>query len=215
MPRSAARSLVGAFSMAAFVVAAGAFGQDDAKKPESEDRVQKGEGVILRVEPVDDEDAKDKDKDEKKAARRVKITVNTNVVWRDWVRDNADLAKKPDAKGGENSIATKGQPESAVNDIVAEVGPDTNVQLRYRSSTDESNEGSRTVEKAEKKDGSPESNEVKTSLRDEKAPKMKLADLKPGLFVEVEAKKGKANRLIVIKPVGGPQTPASEAAPKS
>jgi hypothetical protein len=41
-----------------------------------------------------------------------------------------------------------------------------------------------------------------------------VADLKPGLFVEIEARRGKATRLIVLKPVGGPQTPASEAAPE-
>ena len=177
------------------------------------DRQQKGEGVIIKVEPIEvTKNAKDKSSD--KPVRRVKLTVNTAAVWRDYARDQATISAKTDAKKGENSIATQGQPAAPESLIIAEVGPDARVVMRYRASTDETNEGSRTVQGAEKKDGTPESSEVKRRPRDEKAPKIHLTDLKPGLFVEIESRKGKATQVIVLKPVGGPQTPASEAAPK-
>jgi len=170
--------------------------------------------VIVSVEPLDNAKDSGRKANRKNAAKRVKLTVNTAAVWRDYIRDQADLASKLDAKKGEESVATKGQPATPESTIVAEVGPDTKVLMRYRSSTDESNSGSRTVEKAEKKDGSPESSEVKTSRRDDKAPKLAVGDLKPGLFVLVDAKKGRATEIIVLKPVGEGTTPASESAKK-
>lgn len=176
-------------------------------KQEAQDVVQEGEGVILRVEPVDE-------KSDPKGAKRVKITVNTAAVWRDYVRDQANSSKTPNSKAGENSIATKGQPESPNTSIIAEVGADTILLSRFRSSTDDASPGSKTVEKAEKKDGSPASDDVKLSLRDDKAVPMKVADLKPGLFVDLSAANGKASKITVLKPVGGPGTPASESEPK-
>ncbi len=180
-----------------------------SKTKPKEDAVQMGSGVILKVEPIRKEG-----ESEDKAPSRCKITINTAAVWADYARDTADFSAKPNAKKGENSVATKGEPvlESAL--IVAEVEPSTHLALRYRSSTDESDKGSRTIEKAEKKDGSPESNQAGKDGEKTRAPKIHMADIKPGLFVEIEAKKGKANRLIVLKPVGGPQTPASEDRPE-
>ena len=178
------------------------FAQEGKK---SADRLQIAEGVIVKVEKVGD----DKDK----APQRVKITVNTAAVWSDYVRDAARVKGTESAKDGANSVATKGEPVSPNNVVVAEVGAGTNLSTRFRSSTDETNKGSRTVEGAEKKDGSPASDDVKRRPRDKKAPKTVIGDLRVGQFVEVEAKVGKATRVIVLKPVGGPSTPASEAKP--
>ena len=178
------------------------FAQEGKK---SADRLQIAEGVIVKVEKVGD----DKDK----APQRVKITVNTAAVWSDYVRDEARVKGTESAKDGANSVATKGEPVSPNNVVVAEVGAGTNLSTRFRSSTDETNKGSRTVEGAEKKDGSPASDDVKRRPRDKKAPKTVIGDLRVGQFVEVEAKGGKATRVIVLKPVGGPNTPASEAKP--
>jgi len=198
-----------------FLVAtlAAAHAQQDKDKRKA-DRLEKGEGVIVSVDSLDDAKDSDRKAEGKKASRRVRVTVNTSAVWRDYVRDQANLASKPDAKKGDDSVATKGQPVTPESKIIAEVGPETKVVMRYRSSTDESNSGSRTVQGAEKKDGSPESSEVKKSRRDEKAPKIGIADLKPGLFVLVDARKGRASEVIVLKPVGEGTTPASEAAKK-
>ena len=129
------------------------------------------------------------------------------------MRDQASTKGRESAKDGENSIATKGQPVSPTTLIVGEVGPQSTLSTRFRSSTDETNKGSRTVEGAEKKDGSPASEDVKRRPRDEKAPKTVAGDLKVGQFVEVESRNGKVTRLIVLKPIGGPETPASEAKP--
>jgi len=187
--------------------------QDDKAKDKA-DRLQKGEGVIVRVDPVTEEGADSGSRKERRAHRRVRLTINTAAVWRDWARDQADLASKSAAPKGKDSVGTQGQPSAPESTIVAEVGPDARVLMRYRSSTDDSNEGSRTIAAAERKDGSPESNEVKKSRRDEKAPRIEISDLKAGQFVAVEARKGKATHITVLKPVGGAQTPASEAAPK-
>ena len=172
------------------------------------DRSLIAEGVIVKVEPVgDDKEVKAKN------PQRVKITVNTAAVWSDYVRDQSRVKGSESAKDGENSVATKGEPVSPNSVVVAEIVTTTNLTTRFRSSTDETNKGSRTVEGAEQKDGSPASEDVKRRPRDEKAPKTAIGDLKVGQFVEVEAKNGKATRLIVLKPVGGPNTPASEAKP--
>jgi hypothetical protein len=190
-----------------------AFGQKEQTTKNDADKIQRGEGVIVRVEPTG-KDAKQK----KGKVRHVRVTVNTAAVWRDFVRDQASIAGSSDpkkvAEKGENSIATQGQPVSDDTAFVVEVGPETRVQMRYRSSTDETNKGSRTKEGAEKKDGSPESGDVKRSRKDEKAPKVVTGDLKPGMFVEVESRRGKASSLIVLRPIGGPDTPASEERPE-
>jgi len=178
----------------------------DAKTTKGEDRKQVGEGVVVKVEPIEQVERKGEDR-----LRKVRVTVNTAAVWRDYVRDQADMVRKAEPKKGQESVATKGQPVVESETIVAEVDRETTLNMRYRSSTDEADTGSRTIEKAERKDGSPESNQVKTSPRDPKAPKIGLADLKPGLFVEIETRKGHAHRLIVLKPVGEGTTPASEA----
>ena len=207
MSHSTTRIRAVALSCALMIMPTLAHAQESKEK--AEDLLQNGEGVILRVEPLDDAKGKDE-----KGLRRVKITINTAAVWRDYVRDQANLAKTPDAKAGENSIATKGQPESANTDIIAEVGAATILSLRYRAASDDVSKGARTVEKAEKKEGSPSADNVKTSPRDEKAPKIHVADLKPGLFVYVEAKKGKADKIIVLKPVSDPIVGEGEASPK-
>jgi len=195
-----------------------AFGQKEKTSKDADDKVQRGEGVIVRVESAEKGKSGEKESKDREKVRRVKVTVNTAAVWRDFVRDQASLAGSSDpkkvAEKGENSIATQGQPVSDDTAFVVEVGPETRVQMRYRSSTDETNKGSRTKEGAEKKDGSPESGDVKRSRKDEKAPKVVVGDLKPGMFVEVESRRGKASSLIVLKPVGGPDTPASEERPE-
>lgn len=198
---------------------ASAFGQQEKvapPAPANEDRLERGEGVIVSVEPVGGD--KDDEKSSNDKVRRVKITVNTDAVWRDFVRDQASATGRADpkkaAEKGKNSVATQGQPVSSDSVIVAEVGPATRVHMRYRSSTDETNKGSRTISGAEKKDGSPASEDVKRSPRDERAPRIGVSDIKAGQFVEIEARKGRASSLIVLKPVGGADTPASETVPE-
>jgi hypothetical protein len=177
----------------------------DAKT--TDDRRETAEGVIVKVEAVEAPESKEV------LAGRVKITVNTAAVWSDYVRDQASTKPRESAKDGANSVAAKGQPVSPSTVVVGEVGARANLSMRFRSSTDETNKGSRTVEGAEKKDGTPASEDVKRRIRDQKAPKVTIGDLKVGQFVELESKDGMVTRLIVLKPIGGPETPASEAKP--
>ena len=171
---------------------------DDPPKPK-EDKIERAEGVIIAVVPV--ETAKESS---------VRVTVNTAAPWRDYVRDQAKAKPKADGKGGENSIAIKGEPVSPNTTIIVVVNRQTSLANRYRSSTDETSKGSRTVEGAEKTGGSPQGQATKRSPRDEKAPKLLVKDLKVGQFVEVEAKKGRADRLIVLLPVETGLKPKSE-----
>ncbi len=163
-----------------------------------DEKVKLAEGVIVKVEPIDG------------SSERVKLTINTAAVWRDWARDQAKPRPKADNTKGENSVATKGEPISPTTSLVVEVGGKTQLANRFRSRTDDTNPGSKTVEQAERKEGSPQGQDVKTSPRDEKAPKLSAKDLKVGLFVEVDAKDGKANRLIVLLPVSTDAKPGSD-----
>lgn len=171
----------------------------DDKQTSKEDKFEQAEGVIVAVEPI--ADAKD---------GRVKLTVNTAAVWRDWVRDQSTAKPKVDGKTGENSIAVKGEPISPTTTIIVEIDRGTNLASRYRSNVDETNKGSRTVEQAEQKEGSAKGQDVKRSPRDDKAPKIGIKDLKVGQFVEVEAKMGNAKRLVVLMPIDAETTPKSE-----
>jgi hypothetical protein len=87
--------------------------------------------------------------DEAKKGRQVpptvRLTINTAAVWRDWARDQAteDVTKSAskDAEEGQNSVATKGQPATADTTVLVDVGPDTRVETRFRSPTDETTKG--------------------------------------------------------------------------
>lgn len=199
--------LATAFAALALLALPTALMAQEEKAKGDADRMIKAEGVIVKVEPIGESS------DEGGKSGRVRVTVNTAAVWRDWVRDQTTNKPKDSPKSGENSVATKGQPVTPADSSTFEVGKKTRLASRFRSSTDETNAGSRTVEKAEKRDGSPESDKVRTSGKDEKAPKVAVSDLKVGQFVEFEARKGQADRLFVLKPIGGPDTPASQEKP--
>jgi len=145
-----------------------------------------------------------------------KLTIQTDAVWADWVRDQATkeaggtLAKA--AEKGKQGIAAKGEPAADDDRTVVEVTADAKLEVRYRSSTDETNAGSATPGEAaaQGEEGKPAAKPQKKA----EAPKaIKPEELKVGLFVEVEyAKVGGQNRvkrLIVLRPVGGAQTSAA------
>ena len=175
----------------------------ETSKPTKEATLRKAEGVIIKVEKVGDSD--------KAGPQQVKITLNTAAVWRDYIRDQASVKGKDSAKDGSNSIATQGQPASTDNTFLIEVGPKARLLTRFRAESDETNEGSRTVEVAEKKVGGASSEDVKTSGSDKKAPKTEVGDLKVGQFIEVEAKEGKAGRVVILKPIKDPEKVTTDA----
>ncbi len=221
----------GAFvAVASLALAAPAFAQTTAAKektlpPPADAKHQLTTGVIIKAEPLT-KAGEPASPDSR--ARSIRLTINTAAVWRDYVRDQASTAPKPPraaAALGNKSIATDGEPISADTTVVVVVTPETKIETRYRSPTDEISEGARKPEDAARV-------EARTDAQTEATPRVEHStakptkftadDLKPGLFVEVHYKEAKAREkatlLRVLRPVGGPQTPAgdekSAASPK-
>ena len=148
------------------------------------------------------------------------VTVNADILWSDWVRDQATVntVKTTDkaARAGAKSVATEGQPKDEDNLVVIEVGPDSKIETRYRASTDETSKGS--PRPAGAKQGAADPAVAKDDPSKEAKPlELKPGDLKDGLFVEVDFKTPSADRnlassIVVLRPIGGPDT-AADAAP--
>ena len=139
-----------------------------------------------------------------------RLTINTNAVWRDWARDQAQISDlgstKSDVKKGANSIATVGEPADQNSLVVVAVIAATTIETRFRAADDESTKGSKAPESARvgnSKGGGATAKPVK----------FRTADLKPGIFVEVDyrhiANQNAASIITVIRPIGGPNTPAN------
>ena len=182
----------------------------------------KTSGVIVKIEPVEQGDQA------RKRDWRVTITINTDVVWRDFVRDQAiDPAKaartgtaKAAAKG-KKSVAAEGHPRDEEMLATVNLDPQTEITMRYRSSTDEISEGSATPEGASQAEVALDSsNQTKAAptpsisgprRQARKARILEPMELKPGLWIDVEFQSGnkenRARRVIVMSPVGGPDTP--------
>jgi len=199
-------------ALAALVAASGLAlaGDDKAKSDKDKDKAQKTEGVVTKVEDL----SKGGDKS---APRRVCLTIKTDAVWRDYVRDQANVApdasNKKAAEKGKEGIANEGQPAGSGTKVVIELCDDTKLETRFRAAIDETNAGSKSVAGAEEKAG--EKTRERSSA---KPPKTTLADLKPGLFVLVEYHRDKdsnqADCVAVLRPVGGPQSPPKEEVKK-
>ena len=233
------RRTVLSLATAALVAASGLglaqVGKGKAKSdaPKGSATAERASGVIIKAEPVTKgatpgSTITDEAKKGRQVPRTVRLTINTAVVWRDWARDQAteDVTKsaRKDAEQGANSIATKGQPVSPDTTVLVDVGPETRIETRFRSSTDETSKGAATPdgarEEADPKSGAAESrSRAGKSSSAEPGPRFGVGDLKPGLFVEVEFRhvtaQNPASVVTVIRPIGGPDTSAKEAAPAS
>jgi hypothetical protein len=175
-------------------------GQDHPKVVRPED--QRTTGVIVKAESVRKEAPTNpgagtttRDKDRSSGQR---LTINTNIPWEDWVRDqvegNPKATPREQAEKGANSVATKGQPRSENSDLVVEAGPETRITSRKRLDV---------VEGA-----TIEATRAKTASRGSEATTYRLEDLRPGLFVEIEyaRKDGRnvARTVTVVRPISGP-----------
>jgi len=229
------------FSLAAaLMVAAGAFAQDKAQEPKKsrspEPRSptavasdnERASGVIVKVESIR-KDAKSRPDDvagRKDQSPTHRLTINTAAVWRDWVRDQAQVSTgaspREQARRGANSVATQGEPQSADTLVVIEIGPSTKVETRFRASTDETSKGAKTPAAAREANEDPASEKDKAKAKGDNASpeatrakitRFQADDLQPGLFVEVDFRHSDARNLAtiatVIRPVGGPDAPAA------
>jgi hypothetical protein len=191
-------------------------------------RAEKTAGVITKFKGAQSGDSS--------AKESWKLSINTDVVWRDFVRDQAtDPAKaartrtdKAAAKGRE-SVATEGHPEGSQMVVTVDIDPQTEVTMRYRSATDSIGEGSATPEGAGKAEtasdnasgrkGAGAADSDRESKRQTlKARKLDPKELKPGLWVEVEYRqdakeKQVARRVTIMRPVGGPDTSPDKEKP--
>jgi hypothetical protein len=176
-------------------------------------------GVILKVEKVPRVDAKGEGK--KSDAALLRLSINSNAVWRDWARDQAQIrdegSPKKDAAKGAKSIATTGQPADENSVVVIEVTDATRVETRFRSPTDETSKGETSPEKVKSDEGTASKVPPKG-----KPVEFRTEDLLPGLFVEAEfrpsgtkKKIDTAKTVTVIRPINVPETaPASGTSPK-
>jgi hypothetical protein len=181
-------------------------------------RAERVEGVILKVEKVAKEG---QTKGEARPAPVVlRLSINTNAVWRYWARDQAQArdegSPKKDAAKGANSVATRGQPADENSLVVVEVVSGTKVETRFRSPTDETSKGATSPEKV-KSDESTSSKVKPTG----KAVQFRAEDLLPGLFVEADFRqagpqdRNTASTVTVIRPISVlNSSPTAQPAPK-
>jgi len=179
--------------------------------PTASKESQRASGVIVKVErlargvtpPAQAETASNQ---QSPGPGIVRLTINTNAVWRDWARDQAKMEDRgpasKDAREGANSVATRGEPDDRNSEVVVDVVPDTRVETRFRTPDDETGKGSGTPEGAA--NGTARSTSAKPV-------QFRTDDLKPGLFVEADYRKflaqNPARVVSVIRPIGGPETP--------
>jgi len=209
-----------ALGMALVVATAlGAADEKQARKSASKGgSPEKVSGVILKVQPAAEGAKGGKDS--------WKLVINTDVVWRDFVRDQATEPAKAAATGtekaarkGKESVATEGHPRDADLVFSVVVDPRTEITMRYRSSTDSIGEGSPTAEGAAKAEaiastpsgGKTAEAPAGTQTQSPKARALDPSELKPGLWVDVDFRKAgdrnQARRVTVMRPVGGADTP--------
>lgn len=170
-------------------------------------------GVILKVEKLPKADAKDEGKS---AAPLMRLSINSNAVWRDWARDQARLrdekSPRKDAAEGAKSVAATGQPTDENSVVVVEVTADTRIETRFRSPADETSTGETSPEKVKSDEGTASKTPTKG-----KPVKFRAEDLLPGLFVEAQfgpsrtRKSDAATVVTVIRPIEVPQTPPADA----
>jgi hypothetical protein len=167
-------------------------------------------GVILKATPaVTKVSGSSTDKQEaeaKKGEVTLWLSINTNVVWRDWARDQSQASDpgppKKDAAKGANSVATKGQPVDENSLVLIGIGPETKIETRFRSPADDTTKGVKTPEKVASDDGTTTKKAPAT-----KAVKFRAEDLLPGLYVEVESRhsdaqnKNPASTVTVVRPI--------------
>ena len=156
----------------------------------------KTSGVIVKVEPVEHGDQAGK--------RSWRVTVNTDVVWRDFVprpgcrsvesRQNRDV----DSRGQGEEIGGHRGTSRAIEGMLTTVNLDPRPRSRcvYRSSTDEISEGAATPEGASRaEDATDTSSKTRTAQTPArpgarrqalKARVLEPMELKPGLWIDVE-----------------------------
>jgi hypothetical protein len=222
MSRTSRSGKAGVVATLLAALACGASPADD--KPAAARKTKAGApetiaGVVVKVEAYQDKGSTAG----KPAPERQVVTVKTDAVWRDFVRDQAVAPEKAAkisstraASKGRKSVANEGQPVGPNQVATATLDEKTKLALRYRSSTDEATKGAKTPGDAAKAEEAVDARagaaRDATPARTAAKPKEITAkDLKPGLWVEIELKPGDAKHaqtLTVFQPVEDVKVPA-------
>jgi hypothetical protein len=204
------RSGVTALAVVVALTAAGlALAQQETPK-KARTAPERASGVIVKAERITPP-AEASSRANRAQHATYRLTINTAAVWRDWSRDQAQAKDTgppgKDAAKGANSVATKGEPLEANALVVIDVGPETKVETRFRSPSDETGTGKKSPEAVRKGDDRSHS---------AKPVHFRAEDLKPGLWVEADFRHAReqnhATTLVVIRPIGGPDTPPDAGA---
>jgi hypothetical protein len=186
----------------ASTVALASVTQEDARKTAAEDQMV--DGVVTDV-------AQEKSGDGRKSGA-YRITLNTAAVWRDYARDTATeggTSASQAAEKGDQSVATKGQPEDRNTALEVDLPAATRAELRYRSQMDETSLGAPTADEARelarrdpqagdrpKSGGEPDRRRGKP---------FELDGLRNGLWIKLyyqrDGARNVGTRLIVLEPV--------------
>ena len=161
---------------------------------QSVELIVKAEKVMEAADPGSSTAKETKEHSERRT--KIRLTINTDAVWRDWARDQAQAKDtgptSKDIAKGKNSVATKGEPLDANSSIIVEIVADSKVETRFRTLDDETSKGDKKPEGATRDEAS-------------KAVEFHTYDLKPGLFIEVDFKLVKtenvAKTITVIRPI--------------
>jgi len=135
----------------------------------------------------------------------MRLTINTNALWRDWARGQArkiDPGVKKDVAEGASDVATKGEPADPNSVVTVEVLTSTKVETRFRLPDYEADKGETTPAAAVAKETGEGGRQ--TPPTPATAVTFKADDLKPGLFVEVDYRRADghnaAKTVSVIRP---------------
>jgi len=172
-------------------------------------------GVIVKVEPVEKSGSTAASvKKEPLAPRTYRLTINTAAVWRDWARDQAtendNQSPKQAAARGAKSVATQGEPRTKETLVVVEVAPETKIETRFRTLSDETTKGARSPAGAREHVTGTKSKRDSENAKHASAKPVHFAasDLLPGLFVEANFHRRsgaeRATTVTVIRPVSEP-----------
>lgn len=152
------------------------------------------EGVVVRVEPRSGEGS----------GQGVRLTINSGVVWRDYVRDTATekgASTDKAAEKGDESVATKGQPRSPDTMVVIDCPADKAASLRYRAAMDERSLGAASPEAARQLS----QNDKERPADAKSARQLKPVEVKKGLWAHVTYHRDKdrnvVDKLIILEPV--------------
>lgn len=182
--------------------ALGQQGKETSKATKREGaRAERVSGVIVKAEKV----SKAKG-DGNSNAVLMRLSINTNAIWRDWARDQAQVrdegSPKKDAAKGAESIASKGEPIDENSLVVIEVASGTKIETRFRSPTDETTKGETSPDKVKSDEGT-----TSTTKPAGKPVRFRTEDLLPGLFVEADYRQAgspdenTAATVVVIRPI--------------